>query len=84
MKYITQKIEYWKVYQIISIPISLIHDLTHVNKSIQYELSLLYWLGIVGTYLSDQGRYLHWMESPPIILSGCDWALKNLNLFNKS
>ena len=46
------------------------------------------WLQIyknnVSMYLFGSGRYLRWMESPPIMLSGCDWAPENLNLFNKS
>ena len=37
-----------------------------------------------NTYSSGSGWYLRWMESPPIKLSGCDWTLENLNLFNKS
>ena len=37
----------------------------------------------VGTYSSGSGRYLRWMESPPIMLSRYDWTPENLNLFNK-
>ena len=37
---------------IISIPIFLIHDLTRVNKSAQYALSLLYWPGIVKSLIA--------------------------------
>ena len=37
----------------------------------------------VSMYLSGLGQYLHWMESPLIKLSGCDWAPEDLNLFNK-
>ena len=37
----------------------------------------------VSTYSSRLGLYLHWMESPPIKLSRCDWVPGNLNLFNK-
>ena len=38
---------------------------------------------VVSTYLFGSGRYLRWMESPSIMLSGCDWTPGNLNLFNK-
>ena len=47
------------------------------------ELKKIY-IYCVSTYLSGSGWYLRWIESPPIMLSGCDWAPRNLNLFNKS
>ena len=28
----------------------------------------------ISTYLSRSGRYLRWMESPPIMLWRCDWT----------
>ena len=37
---------------IISISIFLIHDLTRVNKSTQYALSLLYWSGIIKSLIA--------------------------------
>ena len=37
----------------------------------------------VGAYLSWKNDTYIWMDSSPIILLGCDWALENLNLFNK-
>ena len=40
-------------------------------------------IAVVSTYSSGSGRYLRWMESSPIRLSGCDWTPENLNLFNK-
>ena len=38
----------------------------------------------VGTCSSGSGRYLRWMESPPINLSGCDWTPVMINLFSKT
>ena len=57
--------------------------LEHHEANLEFNSRPQWSRQVVSTYFFGSGRYLRWIESPPIILSGCDWAPRNLNIFNK-
>ena len=70
---------YLQYFKAISVKISKYHE-----PNLGFDSCPQWSREVVRTYLSGWDCTYVDTESPPIMLSGCDWAPENLNLFNKS